>query len=37
MSIEIQGVGNEAAGADVLCLFFFFLITYKMEKKKREL
>ena len=28
VSIEIQGIGNEAAGADVLC--FLFLITDKM-------
>lgn len=34
-SIEIQGIGNEAAGAGVLCLFF--LITYKMERKERGL
>lgn len=35
VSIEIPGIGNEAAGTDVLC--FFFLITCKMERKKRGL
>lgn len=35
MSIEIQGVGNEAAGADVLCLFFFFS-DYIQDGEKEE-